>query len=210
MANKLLKQFLQWAPRMQAQVWNTAWTTKPLHILIWNSLQVLICRACFKNHVVHAGPDLADERPYANPLARHPSPTVTTENWKALNNLRKDENDDNGTLSKYAQYKICKSLLEFLAITAFVAAFDAKAINDVEFVLGWCSSGFFYLHRRTKRKCWGEIVDQIHCLHILYTLPTFIFYKFHIYFFLSVLNSCIQNIQFPKAKHAAHLCGSIN
>jgi len=33
------------------------------------------------------------------------------------------------------------------------------------------------------------------------------FYKFHIYFFLSVLNTSIQNIEFPKAKHAAHMCG---
>ena len=42
--------------------------------------------------VLHAGPDLTDVRPEANPLVRTPQPLFRGKKWKASINLRKSEN----------------------------------------------------------------------------------------------------------------------
>jgi len=77
--------------------------------------------------VLHAGPDLTDARPKANPLVRTPHPLLR-EKKESVNQFAKI-----GKLcSESAVIKKFSIIAEVPTITSFVAAFDAKALNCTE------------------------------------------------------------------------------
>ena len=77
--------------------------------------------------VLHAGPDLTDARPQANPLVRTPHPLLR-EKKESVNQFAKI-----GTFcSETTVNKKLSIIAEVPTITAFAAAFDAKALNCTE------------------------------------------------------------------------------
>ena len=77
--------------------------------------------------VLHAGPDLTDAKLKANPLVRSPHPLLW-EKKESVNQFAKI-----GELcSESAVIKKFSIIAEVPTITAFVAAFDAKALNCTE------------------------------------------------------------------------------
>jgi len=88
-----------------------------------------------------------------------------------------------------------KSLLECHTITALVAAFDSKAVNDME-LLKPCLAGGNRIINFAGKPSENVPVKQL-TKHMDY-----VFDKFHICFFLSVLKK-------QRNKHTAHMCGGI-
>jgi len=90
--------------------------------------------------------------------------------------------------------KICETLLESPNITALVAAFDAKAFNDTGSLKSYLAGGnkINNFHRQNKPK--------MPRLKYLTKHMAYIFLKFHICFFLSVL---------IKTKHTANMGGGM-
>jgi len=88
--------------------------------------------------------------------------------------------------------KNSKSLLECPAVTALVAAFDAKAFSNTELLKSYLVGGnriinFYKPTENIPVKCLTK--------HMAYVL-----YKFHVCFFLSVP---------PKNKHTRHMRGAV-
>jgi len=133
---------------------------------IANLIRVLyiVCRAlgCFKGALVkglrlmsyklvlHAGPDLTDARPWANPLVRTTRPLLREKKRKASINSRKSENYDRTESTVVLKFSI---VAEVPTITAFVAAFDAKALNCTELLESYLAGGNWIIncHRQTNR-----------------------------------------------------------
>jgi len=86
--------------------------------------------------VLHAGPDLTDARPLTNPLVRTSHTLLRGKKWKASINSRNSENDAESTVIK--KFSI---ITEVPTLTAFVAAFDAKAFNDTELLKLYLAGG---------------------------------------------------------------------
>ena len=97
--------------------------------------------------VLHAGPDLTDARPLANPLVRTPHPLLR-EKKESVNQFPKI-----GKLcSESAVIKKFSIIAEVPTITAFVAAFDAKASNCTELLESYLAGGNrINCHRQTNR-----------------------------------------------------------
>ena len=77
--------------------------------------------------VLHAGPDLTDAKPKANPLVRTPHPLLR-EKKESVNQFPKigKSCSESTVIIKFS------IIAEMPTITASVAAFDAKALNWVE------------------------------------------------------------------------------
>ena len=106
------------------------------------------------NHLLHlSGPDSADVR-LRLILFRPTLPLLRGKNGKALINLRKIENDDIDAL-KVRTVKNYKSLLECPTTTALVAAFNAKAFSDKDFLKSYLADGNRIINfcKQTNRKC---------------------------------------------------------
>ena len=94
--------------------------------------------------VLHAGPDLTDVRPEANPLVRAPQPLLRGKKMESVNQFAKI-----GKLcSESTVIKKLSIITEVPTITAFVAAFDTKALNCTELVGG---NRIINCHRQTNR-----------------------------------------------------------
>ena len=99
--------------------------------------------------VLHAGPDLTDARPKANPLVRTPHPLLR-EKKESVNQFAKI-----GKLcSESAVIKKFSIIAEVPTITAFVAGSDAKALNCTELLESYLAGGnrIINCHRQTNRK----------------------------------------------------------
>jgi len=98
--------------------------------------------------VLHAGPDLTDARPPANPLVRTPHPSLR-EKKESVNQFAKI-----GKLfSESTVIKKFSIVAEVPTIAAFVAAFDAKALNCIELLESYLAGGnrIINCHRQTNR-----------------------------------------------------------
>ena len=98
--------------------------------------------------VLHAGPDLTDVRPEANPLVRTPHPLLRVKK-ESVNQFTKI-----GKLcSESAVIKKLSIIAEVPTITAFVAGFDAKALNCTELLESYLAGGnrIINCHRQTNR-----------------------------------------------------------
>ena len=86
--------------------------------------------------VLHAGPDLTDARQQANPLVMTPHPLLR-EKKESVNQFAKI-----GKLcTESTVIKKFSIMAEVPTITAFVAAFDAKALNCTELLEFFLASG---------------------------------------------------------------------
>ena len=139
-----------------------------------------------------SGPDLTDARPQADPFVRPPLPLLRGQNRKALINLCKVVNDDID-VENLRSIKNSKSLLECPTITVlkFLLSTQKPSMTRNSWYRACWPAGTGYFIFASKPTEKGKCLT----IHMAY-----VFYKFHICFFLSVLR---------KIKHTAHMCGGM-